>query len=186
MNSNNCPVCLTPKAKLANAGGGSGLKIVCPRCGAFKLGWQAEKQFCKEITQQQRAILSGWIRKHQNCVITSQNIKKLLAMPTPPVRVKAEWLLRYLAQVYPNPGAIIDLSENVSLLLQAVASALDQKELLYLMRDYLHEEVGFLHVSENAPKHGFESYKISPKGWAYLDSQREENPRREIGFHVVQ
>ncbi len=186
MNSNNCPVCLTPKAELTNAGDGSGLKVNCRRCGMFKVGWQAEKISLKEITQQQRAKLSGWIRKKQNCVITPRNIEEILATPNPPVREKAEWLLQYLAKIFTTPGETIELSENVSLELQAVASASDHKELLYLMREYLHEAKGFLTVSANTTKHGTgECFKISPGGWAYLDSLRQENPRREIGFHVV-
>lgn len=187
MNSSNCPVCLTPGADIASAGDGSGLTVGCRRCGMFKLGWIAENMFLAEIPPQQRANLSGWIRKNQNCVITSRNVPELLATPTPPVREKAEWLRQHLTKIYPTPGEIIELSESVSLELQAVASALDQKELLFLMREYLGGAMGFLLITTNATTgEAGECFKISPEGWAYLDSLRQENPRREIGFHVVQ
>ena len=186
MNSNSCPVCLTPRAESTSAGDGSGLKVSCRRCGKFKLGWIAEEMFLAQISSQQRANLSGWICKNQNCVITSRNVQELLATPTPPVREKAERLLQHLAETYPTPGETIELSENTSLELQAVASAIDHEELLYLMREYLHEVRGFLLISAHTPKgETSECFKISPEGWANLDSLRQENPRREIGFHVV-
>jgi len=65
----------------------------------------------------------------------------------------------------------------------AIGRASDNDELRFIMREFLHEEMGFLLLHETGAGLGTEEdYKISPKGWAYLESLRQQNPDSHIGF----
>jgi hypothetical protein len=66
---------------------------------------------------------------------------------------------------------------------KAVGRVSEDNELRFLMREFLSEEMGLLihNETQTGPFHD-ESYKISPKGWAYLDSLRHGNPDSQIGF----
>jgi hypothetical protein len=179
-NPEGCPVCKTG-APWTNKGGG-GWGINCRRCGTFDIGWIATEGL-GQFSVIQRANLSGWIRENQGCVIGSADLKSLSQLETPSVGEKADKLLLCLARNYQRPGEVIELFKDGSLELQAASWAADDKELRYLMREYLFEAAEFLLLTEHRTGLGSdEFYKISPQGWVHLDSLRQGNIQSQIGF----
>ena len=175
-----CPVCKST-APWNNKGGG-GWNIICPRCGNFDIGWIAAKSL-EQFSAIQRVNLSGWIRENQGCLIVERNLPFLKQLQTPTVGEKAEKILVRLAQKFPKPGERLDLSRGVHLEFLAIGRAADNDELHFLLREFLHEEMGLLLMNEVGSGLGMEeNYKISPKGWAYLESLRHGNSNSQIGF----
>ena len=156
----------------------------CIFCGKF----QVEKinTFTTEVlgwSPQQRINLSGWIRENPNCKISESSLKDLSALRNLTVGEKAEKILVRLAQKFPKPGEWLDMSRGIHLEFRAIGRAADDDELRFLLREYLHGEMGFLLLHEIKTSFDVENnYKISPKGWAYLDSLRHGNPNSQIGF----
>jgi hypothetical protein len=190
MSKSTCPVCET-ESEITDIR--AAYEIHCPRCGHFSIGEMAAGEI-KHWAKQQRTNLSGWIRENPECKIYTQDLKILGGLPNLTVGEKAEKLLDYLSQNYPKPGEKIDdglvFSEatrddastdrpTVSIIkpiLLGVSRSLDVFELMFLIYDYLISERGFL--SETP-----ESYlRITPKGWAHIDSKRQANPNSQIGF----
>lgn len=178
---NKCPVC-SSKAKYAAPYQGGSSQLNCIRCGLFEIGViSAHEISC--WNQQQKINLSGWIRDNQNCKILGSNLNALAALPNLTVGERAEKVLIQLARKFPKPGQALDLSGGAHLEFKAAGRVHDDEELRFLMREFLSKEMGQLLLFESTG--GFfsnESYKISPRGWAYLDSLRHGNPESQIGF----
>jgi nucleoside 2-deoxyribosyltransferase len=175
-----CPVCNLPAAW--NSKDGGAWAIACPKCGNFDIGWIAAKT-SKQFSAIQAANLSGWIRENQGVAITESVLKNLANLRTLTVGEKAEKILVRLAQKFPKPGERLDLSGGVHLEFLAIGRAVDNDELRFLMREFLHEEMGLLLMHVIGSGLGAdENYKISPKGWAYLESLRHGNSDSQIGF----
>lgn len=180
-NLESCPICSKPLTPFSLLDGGC-KKYSCVKCGDFEIGNIASQQI-SNWTIQQRTNLSGWLRENQGFRIVSSNQKPLSELPSLSVGEKAEKLLVRLAKKFPNPGENLDLSGPIYLEFLAVARALNLNEFRFLMREYLHAETGLLLMNETGT--GLtrdEHYKISPKGWEYLDSLRRGNPNSQTGF----
>jgi nucleoside 2-deoxyribosyltransferase len=192
MDNGTCPVCLTNGATLKNEGGGP--KVVCMRCGKFQV-FEFPFQMLEKVSPSQRAKISGWVRDNQGCQISSADLERLLDLPSLSVGQKAERLMLFLAGRFSKPGAFIDLGLFFSLEridsesqasdaegravgpeLLAVAWAEDNAELLYLVEEYLQNELGYL--ERNAKEY----HRITPKGWAAIDALRKASPESRIGF----
>ena len=134
-------------------------------------------------SHQQRVNLSGWIRENQNCKIISSNLGQFANLRNLNVGEKAEKILMQLACKFPKLGEITDLSGKAYLEFLAIGRLADINELRFFVHDYLYAEMGFLLRHELITELGDDSrYSISPKGWAYLESLRHENPNSQIGF----
>jgi hypothetical protein len=176
-----CPIC-NRQVEITNPCGIA--TVQCVFCGKYEtenintfttevLGWSAE----------QRLNLSGWIQESSNARFSELNIKDFANLRSLTVGEKAEKALARLAQKFPKPGEWLDLSGGAHVEVKAVARVSEDNELRFLMREFLHEEMGFLLMHEIEEGIGRkEVYKISPKGWAYLDSLRHGNPDSQIGF----
>jgi len=55
----------------------------------------------------------------------------------------------------------------------------DFEELCYLLEEYLEREMKLI---ETLPNTNTGSYRITPKGWAYIESFYQANPNSQIGF----
>ncbi len=66
----------------------------------------------------------------------------------PSLDEKVDKILLHLAKKFPKHGETIELLRDVSIELQGVGWLEDQKELRYIFREYLHDELGFLLLSE--------------------------------------
>lgn len=175
-----CPICSTRVENFINHGPSYG--ISCPRCGVFTIGDIAAMEI-QSWHSKQKINLSGWIQENPGCEIYSRNLKELSNLRDLTLGEKGEKVLLSLAQRFSRPGERLDLSGGAHLRFLAVARLIDNDELHFLMREYLHEEMGFLLMHELDTGLGADrTYKISPKGWAYLDSLRRGNPDSQIGF----
>lgn len=170
-----CPICRSPQASSVDCGGGP--KGTCPRCGQFKLEDFAAQE-SEKLTPPQIAKLSGWIRENPGTVVDSEKVWQVVSLRMPSVGEKAEKALILLARMYPKPGTVIDTlvwSTNVDELIGG-SWCEDEEELAYVLKEYLGSEKDFLSIRED------ESFKITPKGWAFMDSLRHGDPISTIGF----
>ena len=175
MNEKGCPVCSnSSKYQCSEA---DIQTISCPRCGEFKISEVVITTTLKynSLDKIQVANLSGYIRENQKIKILPDDIERLKSLKTPTVAEKAEKLLLYLSREFPVAGqewVDKDISKDLFL---SVAWAQDRKEVEFLMVDYLDENKGFL-------KHPSNVWKITPEGWAYIDSLKQINPESQIAF----
>jgi hypothetical protein len=176
-----CPICSHKAEPFGNYRGG-GYELDCVRCGKFKIGNIASGQISL-WSLPKRINLSGWIRENQYCEIASSNLERFENLRDLTVGEKAEKILLQLAKTFPKPGEFLDLCNGADLEFKAVGRVTDDEELCFLMQEYLHGEKQFIIFTRSGTGlSAIQSYKISPKGWSYLDSLRHGNPTSQIGF----
>jgi hypothetical protein len=168
----NCPICSTTLE--SSDFRTHTLLLSCPRCGNYKITEEAEAMLPGKLSGREIANFSGWIRENPNTVINSGHIKFFKSLKTPTVPQKADKLLLFLSKKFPTPGQSLDI-QFIDPYLLSVSWSQDQSELLYLIVDYL------LHDRKYLSNPGAD-YKISPRGWAYIDSLYKVNPDSQIAF----
>jgi nucleoside 2-deoxyribosyltransferase len=186
-----CPVCNNP----ANTGYDGAMLVSCTRCGSYAIGTVA-CHMLEALSLKQLGNVSGWIREHQNTRIGNTELEKLANLQTPSVGEKGNKLLSFLSNQYPKAGALISLTdEDVPLAIAGAAGkrpvelyqfievelisrtwSEDAEELLYLVDEFLIKEMKHLQEAGGA------RVKISPRGWAHLNSVDRENQKSQIGF----
>jgi hypothetical protein len=155
----------------------------CFRCGYFAVTSTALK-LLRELSSQEIVTISGWIRENQNITIRAEQLEFLYNLRLPSVGEKAEKLLSYFAKQNPRPGAtfmVYGIHPNHNqqhLELLGVSWASDHTEVRFLLQDYLCTEMRFIGLND----HPIPSFKILPKGWAYLDSLSRGNPQSTLAF----
>jgi hypothetical protein len=158
-------------------------RATCPRCGEIDLSGLSDRRL-KDLTSEQIAKVSGWIRENQGSGIDAKRFDELLALRMPNVGEKAERILLYLGSKFSKPGTIFQY-ETFSDELKGVGWLEDNDELSFIFIHYLLREKSFIinteYGSTEYGKSGYR-YRISPKGWAYVDSLRRGNPQSKIGF----
>lgn len=123
------------------------------------------------LDSKDRMKLSSWIRENQDATVSDETLAIVPKLKMPSLEEKADKILLHLSRKFPKHGETIELFKDVSLELQSVGWVEDQKELRFIFREYLHDELGFLLLSEMPTLLSTdEFYKISPAGWAYIDS----------------
>lgn len=168
--------------------------IHCPKCGFYQISGTAYATF-GSFTAKQQANISGWIREHQSFLFSSDDKDKLSRLNTPSIGEKAKKLLIQLSYNFPIAGQEFQYpkfmlsnineflaSSNDSLKQGAfkfleylgVSWSINEKELYFIFKKYLIEEMNFLS--------GHPNYIITPKGWAYLDTIRNTNINNAIVF----
>lgn len=193
-NNQKCPICNSP-AEIPDIFSMT-RNINCYRCGRFQITSGAIEDF-GGFDEIQIAIISGWIRENQENIINTKKFKIFKDLKMPSVGEKATKLLKYIAKERPIPGqwvqidfqSIYDLKtlkENTeypkevfeklkkSLPFLSITWSVEGNDLRYLIEDYLIKEKNYLT--------GNKKYKISPKGWAYLDSLKYKNIDSQIAF----
>lgn len=162
-----CKICNSPASVEEHV---SHTKVSCRRCGQYALTSIASK-ILGQLDHLEAVKISGWLRENQGATISHEAIPFLKNLRMPTLGQKAEKILRYLAAEFPIPGdqAIVREWEE----LKGVAWIVDDKEVRFLMNDYLFIETGFLNES---------GMQISPKGWAHVDSLRQGNSASQVGF----
>lgn len=144
--------------------------ISCERCGKYTLTSRASK-LIPGLESLDKIKLSGWIRENQGATVSDETLKNISKLEMPSLDEKVDKILLHLSSKFPKPGQTIELFRDVSLELQGVGWIEDQKELKFIFREYLHHELDFLLLSEMPTLLDTdEFYKISPKGWAYINS----------------
>jgi hypothetical protein len=169
-----CPICQIQGADALNDVPLNLMDVTCVRCGTFKITAESLSEL-QNATREQRIICSGWLRENQKATIVHSIVVGLLKLPMPTLEEKVDKILLHLSHKFPKHGETIELFRDISLELQGVGYCDDQKELRFIFRDYLHDELGFLLLSELPTLLSIdEFYKISPSGWAYIDSLKYE------------
>ncbi len=112
----------------------------------------------------------------------------LLELHMPTVGEKAQKILSHLSRKYPIPGKTFDVPKGefwpIELeLLEylAVGWCHDETELFFLLSDYLQNAEGFVEFREVPTVERLERFwRITPKGWAHLDSLRRNILRAHL------
>ncbi len=164
-------------------------KISCIRCGRFTLTSRAKK-LMSGLDPKDQVKLSGWIRENQDATVSEETLTLIPKLKIPRLEEKVDKILLHLARKFPKHGDTIELFKDVSMELQGVGWVEDQKELRFIFREYLHDELGFLRCSEVPTLLSTdEFYKISPSGWTHIDSlnrgeQADENATQPMTKYV--
>lgn len=172
-----CPICTTSATVGEFV---TRTDVRCPRCGHFFLSSTAAKVL-GDLSLPQQVTISAWIRENQDVEILQSMLPFLRAQKMPTVGEKAEKIIKYLSKKYPIPGLAFTLNQDFLKELEGVGYAQDSNELRFLFHHYLIEEKQFLFVYQEGAL--TQAFKISPKGWSFLDSlMREPNPRSGNAF----
>lgn len=182
LKDNKCPVCLEVGQKIIPRGAlDEYYDCQCIRCGDFKIeDWPRIRLLnCEnEIQEGARANISGWLREHPGCLITTNDLNTLLQLKKPSVAEKAQKLLKAIDKKCSVVGEQISISfANKSW--WAISWSFSEKEIAYLLNDYLTESRGLLIGKTNL---SCGMYKVSPDGYAYLQKLRETNEDSQKGF----
>jgi len=187
-----CPVCRCPCTRVEDGKWGN---IDCFRCGQYRINtsWENTLKALKVDSNTKIALVSGWLRQHQNEVLQLEPLAIHLTRKPPTVGEKAELLLRGLAEVLNVPGdqtimtlrqgdQFIGLFRNerpfekialeneqvtdlrLPLYLMGVSYSQTMEELFYLLNDYLVREKNFVLSRDEGL-----DYAVSPAGWAHLE-----------------
>ena len=193
-NYQKCPICSSPSIISSSP---DGENVQCLRCGDFIIE-RTVLSVKTPLNVMQIAIISSWLYEHQVYEIDSKTWKRLLELKgRRSVGEKATRLLKHIANENPIPGKWFkidfhsiynlpslnlnkqypnkifdDLKKALPYL--AVTSAIDGNELNYIINDYLIKEQEFVI--------GNHQFKITPKGWAFLESLKYKNTNSQIAF----
>ena len=138
-----CPICQIQGADAQMNYAVNSMNVTCVRCGTFEITAEAISEL-QNATREQRIICSGWLRENQKTTITHLVLTGLLKLPMPSLEEKVDKILLHLSRKFPKHGETIELFRDISLELQGVGRCDNQKELRFIFRDYLHDELNFL------------------------------------------
>jgi len=205
-----CPICGSPLREDFTKPKEYMWRYDCYRCGKFKIledGLMALNGLISgiELNAKTKIYISGWIREHQgsDIIIDAERLKSLMSLQELSVFEKADKILQYLAKKFPVAGATINykfykIGEILSLIehqtyaksiedpsmkvfkenapdllpIVAIGRIIDVREFYYIWEDYLINEQHY--ISKES--------KITPAGWAYLETFRHPNPDSKKAF----
>ncbi len=171
-----CEVCVE---QLATTISSDGLDLVhqsCPRCGEFKVSRTACSIIRQGLGKDRRALLSGWVRNQNRLgsvpIITSDNLKKVLATQLPTVIERSNALLEEAATGMKSLGDKFNITEPRFLAATYSSSASDVNYLMSVLRDQGLAEVKTLDGGS----------EILPLGHVKLDELKGRNAMSSNGF----
>ena len=208
--NNICPICGLPLRDDFTKPKEYMRRYDCYRCGKFKIlttGMNVLNGRIPSIKLDNllKINISGWIREYQgsDIVIDADRLKSLMSLQELSVFEKADKILQYLAKKFPVAGATINykfykIGEILSLIehqtyaksiedpsmkvfkenapdllpIVAIGRIIDVREFYYIWEDYLINEQHY--ISKES--------KITPAGWAYLETFRHPNPDSKKAF----
>ncbi|NQV18000.1 MAG: hypothetical protein HQ534_05595 [Armatimonadetes bacterium] len=206
-----CPICLSP-SNIITIHNPISIKCDCLRCGIFILTRNGEtiltnQNYLVEYDNEKKVNISGWIRENQgsDIILDAEKINSLMTLKNLSVSEKADKILKYLAKQFPVAGSNMNydfnkvgeilgvikhqtfpessndpfmkmFNKNAPNLLPliSVGKIIDAREFNFIWEDYLINEKKYI-SSSNQPK-------ITPVGWAYLESLRQPNPDSKKAF----
>ncbi len=199
-----CPVCQC--ASIANhVGDRDLLDIECLRCGKYRITGTAETMLSRrEISEDERLLLSMWIYENQGVEFSSDHIRRFPKVSKPSVHDRGLRLIREFARRNTSLGEEVKLdfvsehirssSTRISREKYAQLAYEDQEkvkaifelmslswcrnttELIFLINDYLTNELGWLKDWMTT------GVTISPEGWIHLEEQEYESADSPIAF----
>ena len=159
-----------------------------------------------KLSDMQIVNISGWIRENQGSDIdlTKEKLYSLKTLKILSVSEKADKILIYFSKLFPVAGASLILGFNkvgeilntikyqsfpastedpfmkmfnkyapILLPIISLGRIINAEEFIYIIEVYLRKEKGYL---SNSPQ------RITPAGWAYLESLRQANPDSKKAF----
>ncbi len=199
--NDNCPICGSPTDYVDPVQNKDEYDVNCFRCGNYRIDGLFKAQLALGSLVKNRtklANISGWIRSHQNELITGDRLKQLSKLKTLTVSEKSDRLLKYAASRHPIAGEKFDLnvgqlsgilesiengkklSENliepakIVLPLLSVSWSQSSIELGFLLYRYLRDDKKYLIFDKQT--------SITPAGWSHLESMNQLNPDSQIAF----
>lgn len=179
-----CIICDIPLYKQRN-GEDSDINT-CYRCGEYEIVRSAIPGFSIHFdSTRKRSILSGWLRRNQRTIISTDTHKKFENFRIPSVPKRASELLLYISQILPNIGQYFSskflfgtyehvqnphtdvvgatFKESAIKFMPMIAESWSQnwEELHYLLQDYLTNSKRYLQLKEK-------NWLITPDGWAEI------------------
>ncbi|WP_157381516.1 hypothetical protein [Methylophilus sp. 5] len=146
----------------------------CPKCGNYKFSSTASAVLDNgNLTNRQRANISGWLRENQGLIITSEHVGMLKSLQSPTVAERAFKILQAMGHKCQYMGAAVDpLSDEFI----GVSWSVNYDELAYLVNRFLDAEMQYI-------KFDFiDTASITPKGYAALEEAKQINADSQIGF----
>lgn len=172
-----CPICATA-AVITSPGDIDGQDINCSRCGKFNISGSAVARLndlILDASDRQIANASGWIREHQNELITADTVQLLLELPTPSLAEKSMRLLKHLERSTSFLGAKLPYDKSFL----AIAWVMNEEELEYVL-NYL--EANAYITKDNYGELRHNEFCVTPTGFSYLEQTRNSNIDSQIGF----
>lgn len=154
-------------------------EIQCRRCGEYIINDRSPETLIGELNEEQIANISFWTHDNENPIIDSSNIETLKKLKTPTIEEKAKRIIIHFSKLNPKPGLYIKQNLNTPSFWSKIG-CYDFGELEYLINVYLSENKGF--IKGELRKDGVAGFKITPEGWAYLETLNETNSESQIGF----
>lgn len=187
MSSIECPIC---KSNTDNE------YSFCSRCGDFSIsGTAAVVWNTNEPSLKQIANACGWIREHQNIVISSDQIEFLLSIKLPSVAERATKILIAIENKITSISSYVDIfahdlagfndSPEKDIFIKnqlfwlGISYSANLEDLKYLLTDYLDKETGIL---ESRNQGAYFKVQIRPKGHEFLESLKQTRTDSQIGF----
>ncbi len=171
-----CEVCVDQQATTIPSGGFDGIHQNCPRCGEFKLSGTASSIMRQGLGKDRRALLSGWVRNQNRLgsipMITSENLKKVLATPLPSVIERANALLEEAVLGLKGLGDTFNINEPRFLAATYSSTTQDVNYLLGILRDQGLAEAKTLGGGS----------EILPGGYVRLDELKGRSTTSANGF----
>lgn len=191
--NNECLICKTTTLKPTY---GDPKFVACPRCGIFSMTYKAEinwRNSHPDATQVANA--SGWVRDHQEIIISSDEIEFLLSIKSPSVAERASKVLIAMENTITSISNYVDIYVgNLSgyddspakdgfiknqLFWLGISYSANLEDLNYLLTNYLEKETGVL---ESINLGTLFKFQIKPKGYEFLASLKRTNVDSQIGF----
>lgn len=163
MSNDACPIC---KKELLKIETGATLSIVCSCCGKYKIVHALLLPNPPDLTERQRANISGWLRENPNFKIDTACLDFLRAIRTPSFHSRADKLLLNLEKETEYAGQFLNINRSW------YGSSWTYNE------NELSELINYLKESRRIDKQGGRvvSCKITPDGWEHLEKLKEFNP----------
>lgn len=170
-----CEVCLDQQASVVPSRF-DGVHQNCLRCGDFKLSRTAGAIMRQGLGKDKRALLSGWVRNQNRLgsipMITTDNLKQVLASPLPTVAERAFALLVEAESGLKSLGDRFDIKEPRFL---AATYSSTQKDVLYLLG--ILRDQGLAELKELGG-----SCELLPGGYIRLDEIKRRTSSSIKGF----
>jgi len=173
-----CPICNSETTHYDKSG--DTIELTCKRCGSFRISGTASSIINGTLSDIQIANISHWIVTKDEPTISSNNLEDLKKLPTPTVGEKARRLMSFLAKNYPKPGQFIKSFNYKDPFYYSLIGCYDDTEFMYILSSYLDKKTKYLETF--SPSSTSVAFKISPDGWAYIESLKDINLDSHIGF----
>jgi len=172
-----CPICNSETTHYSQSG--DRIELTCIRCDRFRISGTASGIINNTFSDTQIANISHWIVTNDEPTIGSDDLENLKTLPTPTVGEKARRLILHIASKHPKPGEFLSIDQN-NPKYYSIVGCYDNAELIYILSSYLHKNRNYLETFSLS--NDSVAFKISPEGWAYIESLKDINPDSQIGF----